>query len=166
MLFKMKNLYSIFIVMIMMSLITSCGYSMRGGLNLPPTLAKISVYSDSYSELVNSINSTLKNSGITVTSSNNKDLYRIGVLSEKLNRRQLSMNITGRVNEYELIYEVRYEINSPNEKNLSDSIILYRDYSFDENNVMGNSDREDDIHEEMISTASTLIFNKLRAAAN
>ena len=76
------------------------------------------------------------------------------------------MNITGRVNEYELIYEVKYEINPPNEKNLSDSIILYRDYSFDENNVMGNSDREDDIHEEMISTASMLIFNKLRAAAN
>jgi len=65
-----------------------------------------------------------------------------------------------------LIYEVRYEINSPNEKNLSDSIILYRDYSFDENNVMGNSDREDNIHQEMISTVSTLIFNKLRAAAN
>ena len=166
MLFKMKNLYSSFIVIIMMSLITSCGYSMRGSLNLPASLEKISVYSDSYSDLVNSINSTLQNSGITVTSSNSKHLYRIVVISEELNRRQLSMNITGRVNEYELIYEVKYEINSPNEKNLSDSIILYRDYSFDENNVMGNSDREDDIHKEMISTASTLIFNKLRAIAD
>ena len=150
----------------MMSLITSCGYSMRGSLNLPPSLGKISVYSGSYSDLVNSINSTLQNSGITVTSSNSKHLYRIVVISEELNRRQLSMNITGRVNEYELIYEVKYEINSPNEKNLSDSIILYRDYSFDENNVTGNSDREDDIHKEMISTASTLIFNKLRAVAD
>ena len=162
----MKNLYSIFIVIIMMGLITSCGYSMRGSLNLPPSLAEISVSSNTYSELVNSINSTLLNSGIAVTSSNNKDLYRIIILSEKLNRRQLSMNITGRVNEYELIYEVIYQINSPNEKNLSDSIILYRDYSFDENNVMGNSDREDDIQADMISTASTLIFNKLRAVAN
>jgi len=166
MLFKMKNLYSSFIVIIMMSLITSCGYSMRGSLNLPPSLEKISVYSGSYSDLVNSINSTLQNSGITVTSSNSKHLYRIVVISEELNRRQLSMNITGRVNEYELIYEVKYEINSPNEKNLSDSIILYRDYSFNENNVTGNSDREDDIHKEMISTASTLIFNKLRAVAD
>ena len=42
---------------------------------------------------------------------------------------------------------------------------LYRDYSFDENNVMGNSDREDYIKKEMISTAATLIVNKLRAAA-
>ena len=75
------------------------------------------------------------------------------------------MSISGRVNEYELIYDVQYEINLPNEKNLSDSLILYRDYSFDENNVMGNSDREDDIKNEMISTASTLIFNKIRAYA-
>ena len=66
MLFKMKNLYSIFIVIIMMGLITSCGYSMRGSLNLPPSLAEISVSSNTYSELVNSINSTLLNSGIAV----------------------------------------------------------------------------------------------------
>ena len=76
------------------------------------------------------------------------------------------MSISGRVNEYELIYDVAYEINMPNEKNLSDSITLYRDYSFDENNVMGNSDREAYIKKEMVSTAATLIFNKLRAVAN
>ena len=75
------------------------------------------------------------------------------------------MSISGRVNEYELIYVVEYEINQPNKKNLTDTITLYRDYSFDENNVMGNSDREDYIKKEMISTVATLIFNKLRAAA-
>ena len=46
---------------------------------------------------------------------------------------------------------------------MKDRVTLYRDYSFDENNVMGNSDREDDIKKGMISTASTLIFNKLIA---
>ena len=69
----------------------------------------------------------------------------------------------GRVNEYELIYSVNYELRIPNKKVIKDEVILYRDYSFDENNVMGNSDREDDIKKGMISTASTLIFNKLIA---
>ncbi len=148
-----------------MSFISSCGYTLRGSLDLPASLNEISVYSNKYSLLVNSINETLVNSGVNVTNSNNKSLHRIVILSEKFNRRQLSMSISGRVNEYELIYDVQYEINLPNEKNLSDSLILYRDYSFDENNVMGNSDREDDIKNEMISTASTLIFNKIRAYA-
>ena len=165
MLFNRMNNLSVIVALLSMGLITSCGYTMRGSLNLPASLSDISVYSSKYSILVNSINETLINSGINVTNSNDKTLHRIVVLSERFNRRQLSMSISGRVNEYELIYDVQYEINLPNEKNLLDSITLYRDYSFDENNVMGNSDREDDIKSEMISTASTLIFNKLRAYA-
>ncbi len=152
-------------IMILMSVLTACGYSLRGSLNLPSSLNQISVYSNTYSQLVNAINDTLINAEIKVTNSNEKNLYRIVILSEKFNRRQLSMSISGRVNEYELIYDIKYEINLPNEKNLTDTMTLYRDYSFDENNVMGNSDREDYIKKEMISTAATLIFNKLRAVA-
>ena len=152
-------------ISILMGTLTACGYSMRGSLNLPPSLNQISVYASTYSQLVNAINDSLINANVKVTNSNDKNLYRIVVLSEKFDRRQLSMSISGRVNEYELIYGIRYEINLPNEKNLTDTITLYRDYSFDENNVMGNSDRENYIKKEMISTAATLIFNKLRALA-
>ena len=152
-------------ISILMGTLTACGYSMRGSLNLPPSLNQISVYASTYSQLVNAINDSLINANVKVTNSNDKNLYRIVVLSEKFDRRQLSMSISGRVNEYELIYGIRYEINLPNEKNLTDTITLYRDYSFDENNVMGNSDRENYIKKEMISTAATLIFNKLKAVA-
>ena len=93
-------------------------------------------------------------------------MYRINIISEKFNRRQLSINISGRVNEYELIYNVDFELQAPNGKPISERITLYRDYSFDENNVMGNTDREDYIKKDMMSTASTLIFNKLKALTN
>ena len=90
-------------------------------------------------------------------------LFRIVILNESFNRRQLTISTTGRVNEYELIYDVRYELNPPNKKSSSDRITLYRDYSFSENNVMGNSDREDSIKNEMVSAAASMIFNKLKA---
>ena len=166
MLFKIKELYISFVALLLMGTITSCGYTLRGSFDLPPSLSQISVFSNSYSELVNAVNDSLLNKGIKTTSSNDKSLIRIIINTEQFKRRQLSMSISGRVNEYELIYDVTYEINMPNEKNLSDSITLYRDYSFDENNVMGNSDREAYIKKEMVSTAATLIFNKLRAVAN
>ena len=165
MLYKVKKTSFTLVVIITMTLISACGYSLRGSLNLPPSLNHISVYSDNYSELVNSINETLLSSGIRVTNSNNQTVDRILILSESFNRRQLTMSVSGRVNEYELIYDIDYEINLSNKKTLSDSITLYRDYSFDENNVMGNSDREDYIKNEMVSTAATLIFNKLKAYA-
>ena len=44
-----------------------------------------------------------------------------------------------------------------------ETITLYRDYSFDENNIMGNVDREEYIKNEMIATAATLIYNRLSA---
>ena len=91
-------------------------------------------------------------------------MHGIVILSETFNRRQLSINAAGRVNEYELIYSVNFELKIPNKKSIKDRVILYRDYSFDENNVMGNSDRESDIKKGMVSTASTLIFNKLIAS--
>ena len=74
--------------------------------------------------------------------------------------------MSGRVNEYEIIYSVDFNINAPSEIGTVENITLYRDYSFDENQVMGNTDREDSIKKEMISTAATLIINKLVAQTN
>jgi LPS-assembly lipoprotein len=146
--------------------ISSCGYTLRGSINVPNNVTEISVSSEEYSPIVNSINKILVSNNIEVTNSKNKSLNRIIIVSERFDRRQLSMSITGRVNEYELIYTVNFQINSPLEKSSTDSITLYRDYSFDENNIMGNSDREAYIQNQMMSTASTLIFHKLIAKIN
>ena len=137
---------------------------MRGAINIPDSIKSVSVQSKEYSELVNIINSSLVSSDIKLSTSKSKDIYKVVILSENFNRRQLSINISGRVNEYELIYSVNFELKVPNEKSIKDKITLYRDYSFDENNVMGNSDREGDIKKGMMSTASTLIFNRLVAS--
>lgn len=146
--------------------LSSCGYSMRGSISIPPSIKSVSVISSEYSELINILNSSLVSSSIGTSISQSDDVHRIVILSESFKRRQLSINISGRVNEYELIYSVNYELRIPNKKVIKDEVILYRDYSFDENNVMGNSDREDGIKKGMMSTASTLIFNKLIASTN
>ena len=92
-----------------------------------------------------------------------RDLYRVKIISETFNRRQLSISISGRVNEYEIIYNVTYQISSPNEKSKEETLSLYRDYSFDEDNIMGNTDREAQIKKEMVSNAASLIFTKFIA---
>lgn len=139
---------------------------MRGTINIPDLIKSVSVQSSEYSELVDIINASLVASDINLSTSKNKDIYKILILSENFNRRQLSINISGRVNEYELIYDVNFELQAPNKKAVKEKITLYRDYSFDENNVMGNTDREDEIRKNMMSTASSLIFHKLKASAN
>ena len=146
--------------------LVSCGYSMRGNISLPDDIRTVSLTSESYSLLLNLITENLKNSDITVTDSKDKDLYRINILSESFKRRQLSINASGRVNEYEIIYDLSFEINPPNLKSDVETITLYRDYSFDENNIMGNSDREEQIQKEMVATSASLIYNRLNALIN
>ena len=139
---------------------------MRGNISLPDDIRTVSLTSESYSLLLNLITENLKNSDITVTDSKDKDLYRINILSESFKRRQLSINASGRVNEYEIIYDLSFEINPPNLKSDVETITLYRDYSFDENNIMGNSDREEQIQKEMVATSASLIYNRLHALIN
>ena len=146
--------------------LVSCGYSMRGNINLPDDIRTVSLTSESYSPLLILITENLKNSDIAVIDSKNKDLYRINILSESFKRRQLSISAAGRVNEYEISYDLSFEINPPNIKSDVETITLYRDYSFDENNIMGNSDREEQIKKEMVATSASLIYNRLNALIN
>ena len=143
--------------------LNSCGFTMRGDFDFPSNIKEISVSSNEYSTLVETLNMSFENEDIIIVSNANKDLNRIIVVSETFNRRQLSINISGRVNEYELIYKVVFQISTPNSKSSNEEIILYRDYSFDEDNIMGNTDREEQIRKEMVSTVSTLIYNKFIA---
>ena len=126
----------------------------------------VSLTSESYSPLLILITENLKNSDIAVIDSKNKDLYRINILSESFKRRQLSISAAGRVNEYEISYDLSFEINPPNIKSDVETITLYRDYSFDENNIMGSSDREEQIKKEMVATSASLIYNRLNALIN
>ena len=108
--------YSIITYLAMSLLVTGCGFQLRGNVDLPSDLKQISIVSENYSDLVKNLIQSLSNSDIQVVDTSNKDLYRVKIVSEVFNRRQLSINITGRVNEYELIYNVIYQISSPDEK--------------------------------------------------
>ena len=144
-------------------MLTGCGFQLRGNIDLPSDLKQVSVVSNKYSDLVKNLNQRFSNNNIQVVDKSDKDLYRVKIVSETFNRRQLSINISGRVNEYELIYNIIYQISSPNEKAKEEAMSLYRDYSFDENNIMGNTDREEKNKKEMTSNAASLIFTKLIA---
>ena len=162
----MKNIIKKFFIIYMFIFISACGYNLRGALDIPTSIKSVSLLaSTNYSDLVNSISMSLVAGGIKVQNLQNKSLFRINIQSETFDRRQLTISTSGRVNEYELIYRISYQISAPKEDAKTQTITLYRDYVYDENNVMGNTDREDSIKKEMISTATTLIFNKLKASA-
>ena len=119
--------YSTITYLIIAVLLSGCGYQLRGNIDLPSDLKQVSVVSQKYSDLVRNISQRFSNSDIKVVNKADRDLYRVKIVSEVFNRRQLSINISGRVNEYELIYNVTYQISGPDEKSKEETLTLYRD---------------------------------------
>ena len=89
--------------------------------------------------------------------------FQIRILSERHDKRQLSLSQAGRVNEYELVYNLTYIIGTPLGDEEQNNIILYRDYLFDETRILGTSDREAAIRKEMESNAASMVVNKLKS---
>ena len=56
--------------------LSSCGYSMRGSINIPSSIKSVSRDIYNYSELVNILNSSLASSNIGVSISKSDDIYR------------------------------------------------------------------------------------------
>ena len=138
----MRNILKNLLIIILSVVISACGYTLRGELKLPDDV---------------------KNIGVKTSSRRSSESYQIEIFSEVHNKRQLSMNQAGRVNEYELVFTTRFAINTPLERGQEDRITLYRDYLFDESRILGTTDREEEIRNEMMSTAASIIVNKLKA---
>tara|TARA_B100001123_G_C15275493_1_gene1012008 strand:- start:1431 stop:1892 length:462 start_codon:yes stop_codon:yes gene_type:complete len=147
----------------MSSSLISCGYTMRGSLKISESINTISIQSQQYSDVSNDINLLLTSMDIQTTNQLDKSGYTIKIINERLDKRQLTINPDGRVNEYELIFTVTFSVITPSKEFAPDTITLYRDYSFDESKILGTSDRETALHKEMISTASTIIIDRFKA---
>ena len=159
----MRNILKNLLIIILSVVISACGYTLRGELKLPDDVKNISILTNSYSPISNEINLLLTNIGVKTSSRRSSESYQIEIFSEVHNKRQLSMNQAGRVNEYELVFTTRFAINTPLERGQEDRITLYRDYLFDESRILGTTDREEEIRNEMMSTAASIIVNKLKA---
>ncbi len=147
----MRTIIKNLLLVILSTALMSCGYTLRGNLNLPDDVKNIALITDSYSPMSSEINLLLTNIGVETSDSRSTESYQIEIISEIHNKRQLSINEAGRVNEYELIFTTTFKINTPLENGK------------DESRILGTTDREDEIKKEMASTAASIIINKLKA---
>ncbi len=159
----MKNILKKIQIIILSCIISSCGFTLRGELNLPDDVKSISLITETFSPTSSEINLLLTNYGIETSDKKISDSFLIRIISESHDKRQLTLSQAGRVNEYELIFKLVYEIDNPLGDKERDRIILYRDYSFDESRILGTSDREETIRKEMEATAASIVVNKLKA---
>ena len=142
-----------------------CGYQLRGGVSLPPSLDAIHVAGPA--GIGDALTQMLESGGANVRpeSGSAKAVLRLG--RERFSRRVLSVDPdTGKEREIELAYSVAFRVVGGDGEELmpEQTVSLLRDYMVDAGVVLGKSHEENVLREEMRRDAAGQIARRFATA--
>tara|TARA_B100001121_G_scaffold300621_1_gene310659 strand:- start:491 stop:979 length:489 start_codon:yes stop_codon:yes gene_type:complete len=133
----MKSIQSFFAILLISSTLISCGYQLRGSTDLVG-LEEIRVVSNGYTSISELI---IKKLGSAHNS--NSDTYPIvKILSISSKKKQLSVNSSGRVDEYEVSKSLDYELLLSEKVKIKNTIKASASYDFNESQMQGTKEQE------------------------
>lgn len=119
-------------VFIALSILTACGFQLRGSYQTPAQLSEVSIEAPQRSELASLLHDELAQYEIEVVS-RDSSITHIEILDDSLDRRVLSLLISGQVAEYELIYTAPVRVYMVDGRVETHDVNIYRDYQEDPN---------------------------------
>ena len=132
----MRILYLFVIVM----MISSCGYQLRGSMNVDG-LENITIISNGHTSISNMLSQKLGSSVILQSQDNNTyPVVKINSISSQ--KRQLSVNSSGRVDEYEISKSLDYEIISSENNSVTGTLKASGSYDFNESRMQVTKEQE------------------------
>ncbi|KAF3977146.1 MAG: hypothetical protein HFP77_08290 [Methylococcales symbiont of Iophon sp. n. MRB-2018] len=161
----MMNIIKITLLLTTLFFITACGYHLRGNLDLPDALKQIYITGAS-TQLRDMLKKTLRSSDVTLATNASDAGIVIQVEKEKMRRHVVSLNSSGRSNEYELYYVLNFLLLDSDGKPLSDVqlIEITRDYFNDQEELLAKNNEEKMIKDEIYRQAIISMINRSRIA--
>ena len=146
----------------------ACGFHLRGTqVNATKVgISAIAVKSLSAQQVSDQVISQLRLGGTKIVSSSSKKVYILTLRNEGFVRDMLSVSAeTGKVKEYQLTLHVIMSLSGPDTKLLvnNETIEVSRDYTFDESSILGKSNEETSLREDLISQVSAQIVRRVNA---
>lgn len=159
----MKQIKLTWLLMIAL-MISACGFHLRGNYDLSKSLAVVSLqgisqHSDTGRLLVSALNA----SDVTVADEKDTNNFRLVISNESINKRILSLDSTGRANQYELRYQLSFKLQDEQgqDRVAEKTISLRREFLYDENLVLAKSAEEKRLVQDMRSDAVQQLIRRL-----
>ena len=153
----MQNILNkLLLTILVASLLSSCGFHLRGSSELPATIKHAVIDNvPRYSEVGIAIKQQLEASGAKVYANSDVDTVHFIVRHNEFFKRVLSVDSSGRANEYELTYQFSLRVvDSKGALLVNERVInLNRNYIYDINSALAKSDEEASIKSQMIALA-------------
>lgn len=128
------------------ALLSACGYELRGTASLPTemTTTFVSAPADSR-DLETELERLLAGNGVTIAEAPETAGATLTILSDRLQRIVQSVGATARVREFALEYRVSYQIDAQSGATLvpPTELLIRRDFTFDERQVLGTTAEEE-----------------------
>ena len=125
---------------VILTMISSCGYQLRGSMNVDG-LENIIIISNGHTSISNMLSQKLGSSVILqIQDYNTYPVVKINSISSR--KRQLSVNSSGRVDEYEISKSLDYEIISSENNSVTGTLKASGSYDFNESRMQITSEQE------------------------
>ena len=125
---------------IVMTMISSCGYQLRGSMNVDD-LENAIIISNGHTSISNMLSQKLGSSVILKSQDyNTYPVVKINSISSQ--KRQLSVNSSGRVDEYVISKSLDYEIISSENNSVTGTLKASGSYDFNESRMQITSEQE------------------------
>jgi LPS-assembly lipoprotein len=166
--YSVKLRSRLFLIIISVHLLSACGFHLRGDYLLNDELQTLYVSSsDVHGELTRLVKQHLTHNQVKVLKYRNAQSPELRIVSDKLDRRTLSVFQNGQVAEYELIYAVHYQLRfatkdgEPSEEPQNFRFELNRDYQDDPNLALAKSRELSLLLSEMRKSAADKILRDM-----
>ena len=149
------------IAILLLIVITSCGFHLRGMTEI--SYKTISLEGKELS-LTKNLKKILNTNKVAIVSSTENPELRIEFLSEESEKRILSLSGQGLVREFEIFYRVRYRIKASDSEIWSQENIIEtrKDFTYSDSNLIGKEEEERQLMETMRIEAITSLFNQIQ----
>lgn len=143
----------------------ACGFKLRGTSELPPEMKQVFVYGIApSSEFSRTLNDTLLTSGGRISEDRLGAGVVLHVIDERHNKREISLSNRGKANEYELYYELVFELHDSTGEVIlpRQTVNVVRDYFNPQIAVIAKSEEEAVIWREMHQSAVRTLLQRAR----
>jgi LPS-assembly lipoprotein len=153
------------IALLMLLIISSCGFHMRGMTEI--SFKTISLEGKELS-FIKVLKKVLNRNKVAIVSSTENPELRIELLSEESEKRILSLSGQGLVREFEIFYRVRYRVKTIDSEIWSQENIIEtrKDFTYSDSNLIGKEEEERQLNEAMRNEAITNLFNQIQLIKN
>ena len=159
--------YSFLLPCLLVTLLASCGFQLRGELRLPAALKEIRVeVVDPYTAIDDHLEDALRRAGARIVEAADGPSASLRVTALTQVRNPLSVDAAGRAQEYELVYSADFKLVGPDGKDVvpNQHIDLRRDYLFDTARALGNRAEEDLVMAELQRDMADAILRRIDVA--